>query len=102
MPRKITMNNKNVLLNGKIINTNTNDVEKNGIGGETMSESPIVRLAAWLYARSISPPARSRMVLQAELEHFYLEYRSIKINKWTDAWVKDAQEAREYMREERE
>lgn len=62
-----------------------------------MVEPPIVRLAAWLYARSISPPAKSMMVFQSELEYFYKEYRASKIEKWTDTWVRDAQKAYEYM-----
>jgi hypothetical protein len=65
-----------------------------------MSESPIIRLAAWLWADASSYHNKDDKDFNEALTYFYEQYRSTRIPNWTDRWVKRAQEAHEYMRRE--
>ena len=64
-----------------------------------MSDSPIIRLAAWLWASTCNLPDSDQM-FQDELTYFYKEHRSCKLPNWTVSWIEKAQRAHEYIREE--
>lgn len=65
-----------------------------------MSETPIIRLAAWLYATSVCFLSKKDPMFLSELEYFYKEHRSTKLPNWTADFIKRAAEAHEYMKEE--
>ena len=67
-----------------------------------MSESPIIRLAAWMYAHANCGLPIDDDQFKSELEYFYKEHRSSRSPNWTNAWVESADEAYAYMKEERE
>lgn len=66
-----------------------------------MSETPIIRLAAWLYAQSACHLPVEDPMFKDELSYFYEQNRSCKYPNWTMSWIGMAKEAYFYMKEER-
>ena len=69
----------------------------------SMSETPIIRLAAILYARSMWPNVpNTEPMFQDELHYFYQQHRSARLQNWTASFIRRANEAHAYMKEEAE
>ena len=67
-----------------------------------MTETPIIRLAAWIYADEHCGLPLKDPQHQSELEHFYKEHRKPNTDNWTRDYINRAVEAHAYMKEDGE
>lgn len=65
-----------------------------------MSNTPIIRLAAWLWADGSCYHDREDKDFKEALKYFYEQHRSTRLPNWTRNWIARAQRAYVYMKED--